>query len=136
MVVAARILTKNHGSRLHVSSRRDCGTQNQPRLSRGTQSCRRLTSARVLRVSLRRRVHDRQFRVIGSRVTGRAKRFSDLDLVIMGDVALPLRVCGELRDDLDESNLPFTVDLVEWATASDEFSRVVVRDARPLLPPA
>lgn len=90
----------------------------------------------TLRVILRRHVHDREFRVIGSRVTGRAKPFSDLDLIIMGDVALPLRVRGELRDDLDESNLPFTVDLVEWATASDDFRRVIVREARPLLPPA
>ncbi len=89
----------------------------------------------TLRAILRRHLQDRECRVIGSRVTGRAKPFSDLDLVIMGDVALPLRIRGELRDDLDESNLPFTVDLVEWATASDAFRRVIAREATAFLPP-
>ena len=72
---------------------------------------------------------DREIRVIGSRASGQAKPFSDLDLAIMGDEPLSLQVRGALRDDFDESDLPFTVDLVEWATASEAFRRVILDSA-------
>lgn len=90
----------------------------------------------TLRAILDRHVHDRELRVIGSRATGRSKPFSDLDLVVMGEAPLPLRVRGELASDLDESDLPFSVDLIEWATVSDAFRRVVERDGWVPLPNA
>ena len=69
---------------------------------------------------------------MGSRVTGHAKPFSDLDLVVMGDEPLSLTTLAEIRDAFDESDLPFTVDIVEWATASAAFRRVIAEQARPL----
>ena len=66
---------------------------------------------------LARYIPDREVRVMGSRLTGGAKSFSDLDLVIMGREPLSLGARGDLRDAFDDSSLPFTVDLVEWATS-------------------
>ena len=83
---------------------------------------------------LARHVPDREIRVMGSRVGGRAKPFSDLDLVVMGDEPLDLRTLGQLRDAFDESNLPFVVDIVEWASASDAFRRIISEQARHLCP--
>ena len=83
---------------------------------------------------LARHIPDREVRVMGSRVTGHAKPFSDLDLVIMGREPLSLRVRAELRDAFDDSSLPFTVDLVEWASASEAFRRVIAERARVLQP--
>ena len=83
---------------------------------------------------LARHIPDREVCVIGSRLTGHAKPFSDLDLVIMGHEPLSLRARGELRDAFDDSSLPFTVDLVEWATASEAFRRVIAEQARVLRP--
>ena len=77
-------------------------------------------------------VPDREIRVMGSRVSGRAKSFSDLDLVVMGDEPLDLRTLGQLRDAFDESNLPFAVDIVEWALSSDAFRRVIDEQAQHL----
>jgi predicted nucleotidyltransferase len=95
---------------------------------------------RTVLAVLERHVPDREVRVIGSRVTGAAKPFSDLDLVIMGDTALALRTLAKLRDAFDDSNVPFVVDLVEWAGASDTFRRIIsehsrlLREATPAVP--
>jgi predicted nucleotidyltransferase len=83
---------------------------------------------------LARHVPDREIRVMGSRVSGRAKPFSDLDLVVMGDEPLDLGTLGRLRDAFEESNLPFAVDIVEWASASDAFRRIIDEQAQALRP--
>lgn len=83
---------------------------------------------------LARHLPDREIRVMGSRVTGRAKRFSDLDLVVMGEEPLALRTLAELRDAFDDSDLPFSVDIVEWASASEAFRRVISTQAESLRP--
>jgi len=77
---------------------------------------------------LQRHVPDRPVFAFGSRVKGRTKPFSDLDLAIMGDAPLPLNIEGDLREDFSASDLPFRVDLVDWATTSDEFRQVIKRD--------
>lgn len=83
---------------------------------------------------LDRHVPDRDVRVIGSRASGCAKRFSDLDLVIGGTRPLDLATLARMREDFEESNLPFSVDLVEWATASEGFRRLVDAQALMLRP--
>ena len=87
----------------------------------------------VLR-TLASHVPNREVRVMGSRASGRAKRFSDLDIVIMGDDLLDLQTLGLLREAFDESSLPFAVDIIEWASASAAFRRVIAQEARPLGP--
>ncbi len=79
----------------------------------------------IVKDILRKVIPDRVVWAFGSRVTGRTKKYSDLDLVILGDEPLPLGVMGELAEAFTESDLPYKVDLVDWATASDRFRRVV-----------
>ena len=86
----------------------------------------------ALLAMLAQHVPDREIRVMGSRVTGAAKPHSDLDLVVMGDEPLDLRTMGRLREAFDESNLPCAVDLVEWASASEGFRRIINQQGRPL----
>jgi predicted nucleotidyltransferase len=66
-------------------------------------------------------------RVFGSRVTGRAKPHSDLDLALVAGAPLPWSTLAELEDALAESDLPFRVDLVEWARASETFRAAIDR---------
>ncbi len=82
------------------------------------------TLAQVIGI-LDRYIPSHEVRVIGSRVSGRAKPGSDLDVVIMGDQPLDLGRLSRLRDELDESSLPFRVDLIEWATASPRFRDLI-----------
>ena len=74
---------------------------------------------------LRRLVPDREIWAFGSRVDGRAWAFSDLDLAIVGDQPLPAARRAELREAFVESELPWKVDLVDLASSSDTFRRIV-----------
>ena len=63
-----------------------------------------------------------KIQVFGSRVTGiRLKPHSDLDLLIVGPEKLPLLLLGDLREALSESDLPFSVDIVEAQYTDPEF---------------
>jgi type I restriction enzyme S subunit len=74
----------------------------------------------------------REVRIFGSRANGTAKPYSDIDLVIMGNEPLPVTTMRILRDAFDDSDLPFQVDLVEWAGTSEEFRVVIEKSAIPL----
>ena len=63
----------------------------------------------------------RRIWAFGSRATGqRLRRFSDLDLAVGGE-EMPLELLDALREALDESRLPFKVDIVDLATVTPEF---------------
>jgi type I restriction enzyme S subunit len=76
------------------------------------------------------RLHVPQYAVwaFGSRAKWTAKPYSDLDLAIITDKPLPLSVSAALADDFSESNLPWKVDVVDWAATSDSFRKVIARD--------
>ena len=51
-----------------------------------------------------------KFYAYGSRAKGTARKFSDLDLCYQEEI--PGRVVSKINWELEESNLPFIVDLV------------------------
>jgi predicted nucleotidyltransferase len=70
---------------------------------------------------LRTHLPGRRVWAFGSRATGkRVKRFSDLDLAIEGE-PIPLKEAALLDEALDESRLPFKIDLVELSAIAPEF---------------
>ena len=75
---------------------------------------------------LRQHVPDRKVLVFGSRATWTAKYYSDLDLAILGDEPLSADAKSALAEGFGESDLPFKVDLVDWARI-DEFFRDIIR---------
>lgn len=68
----------------------------------------------------------------GSRVRGKARRFSDLDLAIDAGRPLTLRDSAILADAFDESDLPWRVDIVDLVTCSETFRREVESHAVPV----
>jgi predicted nucleotidyltransferase len=64
----------------------------------------------------------------GSRATGRARRYSDLDLAI--DLGRPLTVDerAALSEAFEESDLPFLVDVIDWQSVSDRFRQIIAAD--------
>lgn len=76
------------------------------------------------------RVHVPQYEVwaFGSRAKWTAKSYSDLDLAIITEKPLSLSVNAALADDFSESNLPWKVDIVDWAATSESFRKVIERD--------
>ncbi len=79
----------------------------------------------IVQTALRQHVPDREVLVFGSRATRDAREYSDLDLAIMGEEPLTLRVISALDEALGESDLPFKVDIVEWARIHEGFRRIV-----------
>ncbi len=62
-----------------------------------------------------------EVRVFGSRATGKAQPYSDLDLLLVGEDKIPRAVLSRLEDAFSESDLPFRVDLVDWHRTSPSF---------------
>ena len=56
----------------------------------------------------------------GSRVKGNFRADSDLDLVVFSKPAQSASV-SELREALDESSLPFSVDVLVWDEIGQDF---------------
>jgi hypothetical protein len=48
-----------------------------------------------------------------------------LDLAVMGEAPVPSSVLGDLEEDFRESDLPFKVDVVDWATTQESFRRII-----------
>jgi uncharacterized protein len=64
----------------------------------------------------------------GSRVGGKPRKYSDLDLAVtvpQGQEPLTLRTLRQLRESFEDSNLPICVDIVDWALADSSFKQAV-----------
>ena len=72
-------------------------------------------------------VPDCEVRVFGSRIEGKARDFSDLDLVLVGSEKLNWRRVEFLKDAFASSNLPMTIDVIDWHAISNEF-RAIIED--------
>ena len=82
----------------------------------------------IIQAILRAHVPDYTVWAFGSRATGSAKKFSDLDLAIIGEQPIGLNLSSRLAEAFAESNLPYKVDLVDWATTSEAFKKIIERD--------
>jgi len=63
--------------------------------------------------------------VFGSRATGRARRYSDLDLAIDAGRRLTLDETAKLTEAFSESDLPCRVDVVDWHAADDRWRQTI-----------
>jgi type I restriction enzyme S subunit len=90
----------------------------------------------IVRRILQQRVPQYPVWAFGSRAKWTAKPFSDLDLAIMTNQSLAWSVSAELADDFSESDLPFKVDVVDWAATSDAFRRIIEMDKVLVLEPS
>lgn len=77
---------------------------------------------------LREHVPDRDVLAFGSRAIWKATEYSDLDLAILGDEPLSLEITSALSEGLSESDLPFKVDVVDWARTDESFRKIIRRD--------
>ena len=69
-----------------------------------------------------------EVRAFGSRVSWTARETSDLDLVLMTEKPLEAMRLAALRAAFTDSDLPFRVDVVDWASTSEAFRRVIERE--------
>lgn len=79
----------------------------------------------IIQEILCRHVPHCEVRAFGSRITGVAKDYSDIDLVIVGKEKLADDIMYTLKMDFEESDLPFRVDILDWNAISREFKKII-----------
>ena len=89
----------------------------------------------IVRCALRCHVPDREVLAFGSRATWTAKDYSDLDLAVMGEEPLSLHTISALDEALGDSDLPFKVDVVDWARTEEAFRAIIRRHGVPVHAP-
>lgn len=69
--------------------------------------------------------------IFGSRATGDFRKYSDFDIGVTGD-RLKATVYFDLESAFEESDLPYTVDVVDFNDLSEEFINVAMKQVIPL----
>ena len=70
--------------------------------------------------------------VFGSRATGTARRYSDLDLALKAEQTISLDVLAGVTTALSESDLPFKVDVLDLLAVEPSFRRSIEADMIPM----
>jgi type I restriction enzyme S subunit len=79
----------------------------------------------IVRRILNEHVPHHEIWAFGSRARGNAKPYSDLDLAVIADAPLSIDIRAAMAEDFTESDLPWKVDVVDWATTSDTFRKII-----------
>jgi len=66
--------------------------------------------------------------VFGSRATGRARRYSDLDLALDAGRQMTLDEIARLTEAFSDSDLPHRVDLVDWHDIDDRWRQTIMAE--------
>lgn len=69
--------------------------------------------------------------LFGSHATGRAGRASDIDVAILPQEKLPVGLLSQLREQLEDSNVPYRVDLVDLTETDETFRQRVLLEGIP-----
>lgn len=78
---------------------------------------------------LKKHVPNFEIFVFGSRYKGNTHKHSDLDLAIKGPGKIDLLLMADIRDDFQNSDLSFRVDLVDFNGISSEFQNVILMNS-------
>jgi predicted nucleotidyltransferase len=79
----------------------------------------------IIKEILYRLIPECEVRVFGSRYQHTARQYSDLDLAVVGQQRLDWRIIANIKEEFQESDLPFRVDVLDWYAASPEFRQVI-----------
>lgn len=75
----------------------------------------------LVKTILQNHVPEYEVWAFGSRVSGTAWEYSDLDLVIITDKPLDILRLAELKEAFSESALPFKVDVLDRSRTNERF---------------
>lgn len=79
----------------------------------------------IVRKILQRNLPEHSVWAFGSRVRRNHKPYSDLDLAVIGTTALTIQQLASLSEAFTESDLPWKVDIVDWANATEGFRQII-----------
>jgi predicted nucleotidyltransferase len=87
-----------------------------------------------IRTIVRKYLPEKEYRVFifGSRATCDDLKWSDIDVGIEGEGPISASTKISIEDDLEQSNIPFTVEVVDFSKVTKRFRNVALRKTIPL----
>jgi len=79
----------------------------------------------IIKDIFQRYLPDVEVRVYGSRINGKSKAYSDLYLVIVGKTKTESKLLIKLKEEFEESDIPFRIDIIDWHRTSKEFRQII-----------
>jgi len=76
--------------------------------------------------------NEHQVFIFGSRATGKARKFSDYDIGIIGKKPIAWEILSLIDEAFEESDLPFKVDIVDFSLVSDKFRKTALSKIKEL----
>lgn len=72
--------------------------------------------------------------IFGSRARGDHKKFSDIDILfeISDRAVLPAGFLSRIQEEVEESRLPYKVDLVEMRQLAESYREGILKDRREI----
>ena len=70
--------------------------------------------------------YEYKFYIFGSRVTPYIKPFSDIDIVYFDPI--PISDVVKLEEEFENSDLPYTVDLIDFNQCDEEFQNTIKKN--------
>ena len=77
---------------------------------------------------LQRYIPQAEIWAFGSRVNGKSKKYSDLDLAIIDSKSIDIHLIIALKEAFSESNLDIKVDLLEWHNLNETFQKLILNN--------
>lgn len=66
--------------------------------------------------------------LFGSHATGQAHSTSDVDVAVLPEINLPIDLLSQVREDFEESNVLYNVDLVDISKTDEAFRQRVLSE--------
>ena len=82
----------------------------------------------TVREILAEHVPEHKVLAFGSRVNWTARQYSDLDLAVMTEKPLNISCISDLSEAFTQSDLPFKVDIADWASTDESFRKIIEKE--------
>lgn len=66
---------------------------------------------------------DYKYFVFGSRTGTKHRKFSDLDIGILGPSEIPGSILVQIKQDLNDSDIPYLTEVIDFSTVSEDFKK-------------
>lgn len=67
--------------------------------------------------------------LFGSRAKGKEHRLSDVDLALLPTQPLPLGFIANLKEKIEESTVPYSVDIIDLSQVDDAFREKILTES-------
>jgi predicted nucleotidyltransferase len=81
---------------------------------------------KLIKEIVRKYLPDKDYKIFifGSRAEGKNRKFSDIDLGIEGPEKISSLIHLNIEEDLENSDIPYRVDVVDFKTVSPDFAKI------------